>query len=426
MQVRPLNGKAKLALSNPSTSIEAYEGSVRSGKTITTLIDWVRYIRTGPAGALAMCGRTERTVINNLILPLQEMLGKQRVQVNYGTGVVNICGRDVHIYGANNEQSRTKIQGATLAGAYADEASTMPESFFNMLYTRLSVPGAKLWLTANPEGPAHWLKVNWLDRASLWIDGQGNFHRNTSDDVLDLHRYTFLLDDNDSLSPEYVERTKRSYTGLFRRRYVYAEWVAADGAIYDAWDPDKHVVKYEDLPQMVRYLSVGADYGTRNASAAVLLGLGIDHRLYVVDEFRYDSKQAEVVLSEQQVAERFNAWLQTHTDAGRHPEWVCIDPAALSFRVAAANLGVRNVIEANNDVLYGIRTVSSLLAADKIRVSDRCKSLIVEFPGYAWDSKESEKGNDKPIKVADHTLDALRYSLITTETNWRPYVALAA
>lgn len=399
---------------------------MRSGKTITTLIDWVRYIRTGPAGALAMCGRTERTVINNLILPLQEMLGKQRVQVNYGTGVVNICGRDVHIYGANNEQSRTKIQGATLAGAYADEASTMPESFFNMLYTRLSVPGAKLWLTANPEGPAHWLKVNWLDRASLWIDGQGKFHRSNSDDTLDLHRYTFLLDDNDSLSPEYVERTKRSYTGLFRRRYVYAEWVAADGAIYDAWDPEKHVVPYDELPQMVRYLAVGADYGTRNASAAVLLGLGNDGRLYVVDEFRYDSKQAEVVLSEQQVAVRFNAWLKQHTDAGRHPEWVCIDPAALSFRVAVANLGVRNVMEANNDVLYGIRTTASLLAADKLRVSDRCKSLIVEFPGYAWDSKESEKGNDKPIKVADHTLDALRYSLITTETNWRPYVALAA
>lgn len=426
MTTQPLQGKSLLVLSNPSPSIEAYEGSVRSGKTVTSLIDWVRFIRQAPAGNLAMCGRTERTIINNLILPLQEMLGKQRVIINYGTGIINICGRDVHVYGANNEQARTKIQGLTLVGAYVDEASTLPQSFFSMLYSRLSVKGAKLWLTANPEGPSHWLLTDWLQKAKLWIDGAGNFHYSEDPEALDLHRYTFLLDDNPYLSAEYVERTKRSYTGLFRRRYVYAEWVAADGAIYDAWDPAKHVVPYDELPQMVRYLSVGADYGTRNASAAVLLGLGVDGRLYVVDEFRYDSKQAEVVLSEQQVAELFTAWLQGHVDAGRNPEWVCIDPAALSFRVATANLGVRNVIEANNDVLYGIRTTASLLAADKLRVSDRCKSLILEFPGYAWDSKESDKGNDKPIKVADHTLDALRYSLITTETNWRPYVALAA
>lgn len=142
MDVQPLTGKARLALQHPSPSIEAYEGSVRSSKTITTLIDWLRFIRTGPPGNLAMCGRTERTVINNMVLPLQEMLGTERVRVNYGQGTVNILGRDIMLFGANNEQSRTKIQGLTLAGALVDEASTVPESFFNMLYSRLSVPGA--------------------------------------------------------------------------------------------------------------------------------------------------------------------------------------------------------------------------------------------------------------------------------------------
>ena len=121
MDIQPLGPKARLVLAHPSPSIEAYEGAVRSSKTITSLLDWVRFVRTGPAGALAMCGKTERTVINNLILPLQEMLGPSRVRINYGTGVVTICGREVHVYGANNEQARTKIQGATLAGAYADE-----------------------------------------------------------------------------------------------------------------------------------------------------------------------------------------------------------------------------------------------------------------------------------------------------------------
>ncbi|MDN6272091.1 MAG: PBSX family phage terminase large subunit, partial [Bifidobacterium crudilactis] len=405
MDIQPLTGKARLVLQHPSKSIEAYEGAVRSSKTITSLLDWVKFTRQGPVGSLAMCGRTERTVINNLIIPLQEMMGRSRVQIKYGTGTVTILGREINIYGANNEQARTKIQGLTLAGAYVDEGAELPQSFVQMLYSRLSVPGAKLWLTSNPGSPAHWLKTDWLDKAKLWIDGSGRIIRNDSPDAMDLHRYTFLLDDNPSLTEEYVERTKRSYTGLFRRRYVNAEWVAADGAIFDGWSPDEHVVAHADLPEITRYLCVGADYGTRNASAGTLLGIGVDGKLYAVDEFRYDSKAAERVLTEQEIARRFNAWVTAHEDAGRRPEWVAIDPAALSFRVELGNIGRANTMQANNDVLYGIRVMASMLATGALKVSDQCPALIKEMPGYAWDSKESEKGIDKPIKVADHNID---------------------
>ena len=421
-----MEGKALLALSNPSTSIQAYEGSVRSGKTFTSLIDWLAFTRTGPEGALAMCGRTERTVINNLVIPLQEMLGKDRVKINYGTGTVTIMGREINVYGANNEQARTKIQGATLAGAYADEAATLPESFFSMLYSRLSVEGAKLWLTSNPEGPAHWLKKNWLDKAALWIDGAGNFHRNTSPDALDLHRYTFILDDNKSLPAAYVERTKKSYSGLFYRRYINAEWVAADGAVFDAWDPDRHVIAHDELPAMRSILGLGVDYGTTNATSAILLGLGQDNTLYAIDEWRYDSRQATVRLTDGQLSSALKDWLGQQAGNGYTPEWVIVDPAAASFKVQLDQDRVANVINGENDVLYGIRTIASLLNAGKLRISERCKGLISEMPGYSWDTKATEKGEDKPLKVADHSIDAFRYAVATTETNWRPYVDLAA
>lgn len=426
MEARPLEGKALLALAHPSTSIEAYEGAVRSSKTFTSLLDWVKFTRTGPKGALAMCGRTERTIINNLLLPLQEMLGPDRVKVNYGSGTASILGREVHIYGANNEAARTKIQGLTLAGAYVDEAETLPESFFKMLYTRLSIPGAKLWLTSNPGGPNHWLKTDWLDKAALWIDGQGLIHRSLSDDALELHRYTFLMDDNPSLTPEYVARQKKAYTGLFYRRYILAEWVAADGAVFDSWEPDRHVVKHEALPAMRSVLGVGVDYGTTNATSAVLLGLGVDGVLYAIDEWRYDSRQASIRLTDGQLSAALKDWLGLRTAEGHKPEWVIVDPAAASFKVQLDQDRVANVINGENDVLYGIRTVSSLLNAGKLRISERCTGLINEMPGYSWDTKATEKGEDKPLKVADHSIDAFRYAVATTETNWRPYVDLAA
>jgi phage terminase large subunit len=38
---------------------------------------------------------------------------------------------------------------------------------------------------------------------------------------------------------------------------------------------------------------------------------------------------------------------------------------------------------------------------------------------YRWDPKATERGEDKPLKENDHSVDALRYVVATTETNWR-------
>ncbi len=372
-----------------------------------------------------MVGRTERTVINNMVLPLQEMLGNNRVMVNYGQGAVNILGREVKIFGANNEQSRTKIQGLTLAGALVDECSTIPESFFNMLYSRLSVTGAKLFLTANPEGPNHWLKTKWLDKAKLWITRSGEIVINDSPDALDLHRYTFVLEDNPSLDPAYVDRIKRSYTGMWRRRYIDAEWVAADGAVYDMFDPSKHVVPWQDLPRMVEIISLGIDYGTTNPTAATALGLGEDGILYAVNEKRLAAGNAKAKLTDGEQSAALMAWLtdtEFAPDCDLKPRWTIVDPAAASFKLQLARDGAWNLADAYNNVMYGIRIVASGLAGGWLKIADNCKSLINEFPGYSWDPKAEAKGEDKPIKLNDHHLDSLRYAIATTERRWRPTI----
>ena len=79
-----------------------------------------------------------------------------------------------------------------------------------------------------------------------------------------------------------------------------------------------------------------------------------------------------------------------------------------------------NYMNADNDVLYGIRTVASLLQDGHLLISDRCTGLIKEIPGYAWSPKATEKGLDAPIKANDHSCDSLRYSIATSETLWRP------
>jgi hypothetical protein len=198
-------------------------------------------------------------------------------------------------------------------------------------------------------------------------------------------------------------------------------WVVAEGAIYDMLDLDRHVVT--DLPPIARWLAVGCDYGTTNDFVALALGLGTDGRLYVTSEYRHASRTAHRSMTDAEYDRALRAWI---TGQQITPEWVVIDPSAASFIEQLHRTGGLPLAPADNTVGDGIRTVASLLSADRLRIHASCDGLIGEMVGYSWDPKASDRGEDVPLKVADHGPDALRYAIRTTEASWRPYVPLTA
>lgn len=416
MIITPLVGKQVDSFRLADARLNLWDGSVRSSKTIVSLLKWMEFVRQAPAGPLLMVGKTERTLRRNIIDPVVEMLGEKRARLVAGVGEFFLLGRKVYIVGANDESSQEKIRGLSLVGAYVDEVSTIPESFFVMLLTRLSIPGARLFGTTNPDGPQHWLKVGYLDRARLWLDREGQVQR-SGDNVLNLHRFSFQLADNPNLSPQYVADVSSEFTGLWYRRLILGEWVLADGVIYESWDPARHVV--EQLPAIAQWLCLAADYGTTNPFHALMLGLGVDGRLYVGHEWRWDSKKMRGALTDAEYSERLRAW---EASLGITPSYRIVDPSAKSFRVQMHRDGWNSTL-ADNEVVDGIRDVASLFATGRLLVHAGCKELIKEIPGYAWDPDASEKGEDKPLKVADHGCDALRYGIRTTRNIWHGQLA---
>ena len=389
------------------------EGSIRSGKTIVSLLRWFLFLATAPRGGeLVMIGRTRDALFRNVIKPMQDpsLFGPLAAQVAYtnGASTATILGRTVHVIGASDAKAEKVIRGMTVAGAYVDEVTVIPEEFFTQLLGRMSVRGAQLFGTTNPDSPAHWLKRKFLDRLHTLPDWRS---------------WHFTIDDNPSLTEAYKASIRAEFTGLWFRRFILGEWVAAEGAVYDMWSPEDHVVPWADLPAMEQLLGVGVDYGTTNASTGLLLGLGVDRRLYLVDEWRVDPQQATSRLTDAQLSASFRTWLaEQHVPqitAPMAPRFVVVDPAAASFRLQLFHDGIRNVQSADNDVAYGIRTVASGLAGGWLKVSDRCQGFITEAPGYSWDPKATEKGEDKPLKVADHSLDGGRYAVTTLEPLWR-------
>lgn len=419
----PLSLKQGTSIREATGRVNLWEGSIRSGKTIASLIRWLIFVAIAPRGGeLVIVGRTRDAAWRNVIAPLQDptLFGPAAAHVvgNHGAPTVTILGRRVFVLGASDAKAEKVLRGLTVAGAYIDEVTVIPEEFFTQLLGRMSVPGAQLFGTTNPDNPAHWLKRRFLDRISS---------------LPDWRTWHFTIDDNPGLTDAYKASIRAEFTGLWFRRFILGEWVAAEGAIYSMWDPARHVLPWAALPPMRRLLAAGVDYGTTNATAALLLGLSDEvdksgrplSRLFLVDEWRHDPAQTNVRLTDAQLSAGLRDWLRgRHLPSPTQPrvEWVVVDPAAASFKVQLHSDGLTNVDNADNDVAYGIRTLASLLGSHQLLVADRCTGFVLEAPGYSWDDKATAKGEDKPIKVADHSLDAARYAVTTTETLWRGHV----
>src|SRR5690606_28607513 len=133
--------------------LNVWTGPVRSGKTVGSLIRFAEFCATGPPGPFVVGGRTKDTVKRNVVDPLIEILGPHAVEYTAGTGELRIAGRLCYVIGANDQKAESKVRGLTASGAYLDEVTILPESYVRMLLSRLSVPGAKLFATTNPDAP---------------------------------------------------------------------------------------------------------------------------------------------------------------------------------------------------------------------------------------------------------------------------------
>lgn len=404
--VARLSEKQLLSIREATAQVNVWCGSIRSGKTVSSLLRYLlRCSRPTRGGEAVIVGRTRDAAWRNVIGPLQDpnVVGSEvaaQVVGNYGAPTVNVFGRRVFVMGASDVKAELTLRGLTVEVAYVDEITTIPELFFIQLLGRMSVDGAQLFGTTNPDSPQHWLKTKYLDRIT---------------DLPHWRRWHFTMADNPGLSEEYKRAKELEFTGLWYRRFIKGEWVQAEGAVYETWDEDRHAVT--DLPDNLIPLSVGVDYGTTNPTRGEYLAYGGDPiRLYVTAEW------APGRGTEAQRSAELRAWL---TDRDPVP-WVAVDPAAAGFRHQLFTDGLSNVAPASNAVLPGIRVISSLLAADRLRVHASCTELIKEIPGYMWDPKATLRGEDAPIKVNDHACDAIRYAVYTSRHSWRQVIPITA
>ncbi len=384
------------------------DGAIRSGKTVSELISFTMWsLSTFEHETFILAGKTMGALKRNVLNPLFKILTAKGIAYRYIRTTdeprVEIGSNIYYIFGANNELAQDKIQGLTAAGAYADEIALFPQSFVEQMIGRCSVDGAKIFANCNPLGPKHWFKKEYIDKAE-------------EKRILYLH---FTMEDNLTLADKVKERYRRMFTGVFYQRYIKGLWVMAEGLIYDMFNEEIHAISESKIPHITQHW-VGVDYGTTNPTVYLLFGVGSDQNIYVIDEWRWDSRKEGRQKTDKEYSQAYIAWLNKHNITARY---TFIDPSAVSFGLQLARDGIKHVIKANNAVIDGVRAVSTLLSLGRLYIcQERCQGLIEEMQDYVWDEKAQERGEDKPLKVNDHGPDALRYGILTNRAVWAKWV----
>lgn len=370
--------------------INIWHGSVRSGKTFSSLIRFLIEIEEAPPGEMAIICRDAFAFRRNILPLLFQLIGNDARYLE-GKGLLEIWGRKIHVIGAHDTRAEGKIRGATFVGAYVDEASLIPESAWIVLMQRCAMGGARIFATTNPDSPAHWLKKNVLD---------GN---------PDVRAFHFTMLDNPALTEKEREYLQRQHKGVYYKRFVLGDWVLAEGAIFDFFDERIHVIDRQ--PANANFYLCGVDIGFTNPTAFVLVGYNPDVApcLWVEKEYYHDNK-----VKGSKTASDYAEDLAMFLSDRDNIQFCYVDPSASAFKAEIRRTGIHvPVRDADNDVCEGIKAVSALMANGDLKIMSRCKNLIAEVQSYCWDPRASEKGFDEPLKRFDHACDSLRYSIFS-------------
>ena len=400
-KLKPLSPKARASIKADGW-MTIWEGAIRSGKTVASLIAWLAYLQNTNEKVFFMSGKTYASLVRNVIdgefgilalgYPAIEMT-KDRT----GSNVLVIGDKKIYLFGASDDGAYMRLKGLTAGGWYADEVATQPESFIVEALSRTAVSSdRRIFWTLNPTFPSHYIYSKFMDR---WEGTNG------------YRRYHFTLEDNLAMTDERRAELAAQYSGRYRSIYILGLRVAATGAIYDNFDRSTVVFSGKPKESLDGCAHIIAcDYGTVNPCVFLECAMSETGIVYVLREYRWDSRVKMAQKTDAMYVQDMISF------AGDYDSTIVVDPSAVSF-ITALQVEGFFVKPANNDVLSGIMRISSLLGQGRIKIHESCTGLISEMEGYSWDEKSINTGQEKPLKVRDHGPDALRYFVNTCLSN---------
>lgn len=189
--------------------------------------------------------------------------------------------------------------------------------------------------------------------------------------------------------------------------------IGVDELIYYMFS-DKHLARTK--AEAFQIIGIGVDYGQQNATTYQAAGLNMDlHRLEGLAEYYHSGRESGSQKSPSDYARDFVGFLEDlHDQYGCGFFYAFFDPSAKGLleevKRAARSLPFTVLLrDAENDVALGISRVQKLLTFEMLSIDPKQQHAREEFGLYEYDKKSIERGQEKPVKVDDHCMDAIRY-----------------
>ena len=401
-------------------------GGNRSGKTECGAVEVLyfargchpfREIKGATSGwVVSLSTQVQRDVAQNKILHylnpdwIEDIVMLSGRKDNYANGIVdyilikNVFGTLSKIGFKSCDQGREKFQGTSLDYVWFDEEP--PYDIYSECRMRVLDKDGDIFATMTPLKGMTFvydeIYLNKYNDPNIW--------------------YEFMQwDDNPFISESAKNAMKQSLSEQELKSRQFGEFLDVGGRVYPEFDENVNVIEPFQIPyEWQDKLSI--DPGLKNPLSCHWYAVDYDGNVYVVAE-HYESGRDIGYHSE--VIHRISDEMHWHRNSNGMIE-ALIDSAAnqttlASIRSVADLFYDYNILvntNVNKDVFSGIQRVKSYLknslGESKLFIFNTCKNMIQEMKAYRW-------GNgDNPVKVDDHSMDELRYYIMSRPENKRP------
>jgi len=273
-----------------------------------------------------------------------------------------------------------------------------------------NAPYPQVMSDCNPGHPEHWI----LKREQLKMFEQLHIHNPA------------LFDQRKKQWTVQGERTRQilsGLTGLRHKRGYLGQWAGAEGAVYEDYRRERHVIDPFDIPKSWRRIRV-VDFGYTNPFVCQWWAIDPDGRLYLYREIymsqRLVSDHAQQIKTLSQ-GERIDYTVTDHdpenaATLNRHgiPTGNVDKTVSIESGIELVQLRLRDVGDGKPRIFF---MEGATVEIDRVLVeANRPTSTIQEIASYSYPEGVDGKPNkEQPIKDNDHGMDAMRYAIVTLD-----------
>lgn len=215
----------------------------------------------------------------------------------------------------------------------------------------------------------------------------------------------------------------KALTGVLYKRLFQGLWVAAEGVVYQTFDPTVHV-KPRPAAEIIYYVA-GVDWGWKNPGVIQVWGVDGDGRMYRVHEVYQTGKlvaasnpqDAWWILKAKELKEQYG--IRMFVCDPSKPDYIAAfelaglpcEPAFNSIELGIQNIESRLVVQpdgwARIILLSGSRPAKDSTLVDKHKPT--CLEEEVEVYARPKDGKGNQNKDELPVPRDNHACDTMRY-----------------